>query len=655
MKKVLVLGAGYGGVIAALRLHKKLKRRKDVEITLIDQNNHHTLLTELHEVAGNRVEEDAVLIPLRRVFQYTKVNVVRDRIVKIDYDKQEVSSEHAVYAYDYLILAFGSEPAYFGIEGMEEHGLTLWSHSDAVRIKEHIASRFALAKDEHDPVKRRQLLTFVVGGGGFTGIEMVGELARWKDELCYEHGIRRSDVRLIVIEALPKILPVLSDDLIAKSEAYLTQKLNVEVLTDCRITRVTAESVQINGRDEIPTETMIWTGGVQSNDLVAKSGIPAAKRGRVEVNEYLQTSHENVYAIGDNAAFTTADGFTLPALVEAAMQTGHTAADNIIADIKKQQKHKCKPALHGVMVSIGRWYGVADLMGVKLSGILAIIMKHIINLHYLFEIGGFETCIDYLSHEFMRRRPRRNFVEGHLQIRRPVFFLVPIRIYLGYMWLVSGLRKVNQGWLKQVSLTAKRSAQATGSTSASVATDAAASASTAVVDTVASASTAVADAVASASTAVADTVASASTAAADAVASASTAAVEATGRSLMNLVGQLTPDWYAWILENFIVPNAMIFQWVVVLTELGLGIAFVTGTFTFLAGIVSVGMNINFLLSTGLYDYWYIMASIAVMAGAGRIWGLDYYIMPYLMRQWRYFVRNKWVRIFLFESNKLDG
>ena len=623
MKRVLVLGAGYGGVVAALRLHKKLKRHKDVEITLIDQNDYHTLLTELHEVAGNRVEEEAVLIPLERIFQYTRVKLVRDRIINIDYDKQEVSSAHRTYQYDYLILGFGSEPAYFGIEGMEEYGLTLWSYQDAVRIKEHIHQKFLQARDEQDPVKRRQLLTFVIGGGGFTGIEMVGELARWKDELCSQYGIRRSDVRLVVIEALPKILPVLSDDLIAKAEAYLTEKLNVEVLTECRITKVTAEAVEINGTDLIPTESMIWTGGVQSNQVVAESGLPVAKRGRVEVNEYLQTSYDNVYAIGDNAAFTTADGMTLPALVEAAMQTGQAAADNIIAELKQQQKRKCTPKLHGVMVSIGRWYGVADLMGIKLTGLLAIIIKHLVNLHYLFEIGGFETCIDYLRHEFMRPRPRRNFIEGHLQIRRPVFFLVPLRIYMGYLWLEAGISKFQDGWLERVALTAQRAVDAVGSTSA----------------TVSEVANGVANVVSSASAAV-DTAASASI-------------VGEGGATLMNLIGQHTPNWYAWIIENFIVPNAMVFQWLVVVTEIGLGIAFITGTFTFLASVVSIGMNINFLLSTGLWDYWYIVASFATMAGAGRVWGVDYYLMPYLMRQWRYFVRNKWFKLFLFKDRNI--
>ena len=122
-----------------------------------------------------------------------------------------------------------------------------------------------------------------------------------------------------------------------------------------------------------------------------------------------------------------------------------------------------------------------------------------------------------------------------------------------------------------------------------------------------------------------------------------------TGASIMQLVSDHTPGWYAWFVDTIIVPNSLFFQKIIVLTELGLGLAFITGTFTFIAAIVSIGMNINFLLSTGLNDLWFLMSSVAMLGGSGRAFGVDHYLIPYLMRQWRYFVNNKKIKINLWK------
>jgi len=182
-KKVVIVGAGYAGIEAALTLNKKKKKDK-IEITLIDKNPYHTLLTEIHEVAGNRVSEEAVRIPLRSIFKYTDVNLVLDEIKEFDLDNNTLRSEDNTYHYDYLILAMGSTPNFFGIPGLKEHAFTLWSFEDAVKIREHIKRTFILAEQEKDSEKRKRLLTFVVAGAGFTGVEMIGELAIWVKSLC---------------------------------------------------------------------------------------------------------------------------------------------------------------------------------------------------------------------------------------------------------------------------------------------------------------------------------------------------------------------------------------------------------------------------------------------------------------------------------------
>ncbi|MFT9496705.1 FAD-dependent oxidoreductase [Anaerosolibacter sp.] len=606
MKRVVVLGAGYAGVDAALTLHKKLKN-DDVSISIIDKNNRHTLLTELHEVAGNRVDEESVKIYLDEIFKYTKVNIIQDEITSIDFDGQTLTSDNNTYAYDYLVVGCGSEPAFFGIEGMQENSFTLWSLEDAKKINKHIRTMFQLASKEQNIERRKEYLTLVVGGGGFTGIEMVGELIQWRDVLCKEYNISKNEVRLVVVEAMDKILAVYPQDLIDKAMNYLKTN-GVEVMTNSPVTKVTPDRLEIKDGRVVPTNTLIWTGGVKVSSFVEKIGLPPAERGRgrIAVNEYTQsTAYPNVFLIGDNSFFTEEDGKPLPLLVESAIQTGKSAGKNIANLIHHKPLETCKPKLHGTMVSIGRKYAVAETMGMKTSGLMAMFIKHLVNIHYQFEVAGFEQVIRYLKHQFVHKRKDDNMIKKHLTTETFTFWMVIMRMYLGYMWLMQGIHKYNDGWLSKVSIYAQKAAATA-----------------------------------------ADATAAASTAAAEVTTSASQVAEGAAGAVAqgMNLIGQNTPAWYAWICETIIVPNAMFFQTMIVLTEFGLGIAFLTGTFTFIAAIVSIGMNINFLLSTGLYDYWYIVTSIACLGGAGRAFGLDHYIMPWLMKNWRHFVRNKSIK-----------
>jgi NADH dehydrogenase len=156
-KKVLIVGAGYAGIEAALTLNKK-KKRDNIEITLIDKNPYHTLLTELHEVAGNRISEEGIRIPLKSIFKYTDVNLVMDEITSFDFENNRVSSEKTTYDYDYLILAMGSSPNFFGIQGLKEHAFTLWSYDDAVNIREHIKKCFIFAAQEKDEAEKNVFL-----------------------------------------------------------------------------------------------------------------------------------------------------------------------------------------------------------------------------------------------------------------------------------------------------------------------------------------------------------------------------------------------------------------------------------------------------------------------------------------------------------------
>lgn len=579
VKKIVILGTGYAGVHAAKLLNKKYKNNTNVEITLIGKNPYHTLMTELHEVAGGRVEADSVQISLKRIFSGRRVNVVLDEITAIDFEKKTLASETAKYDFDYLVLGTGSEPAFFGVPGVKENGFTVWSLEDALRIREHIETMFRKAQKERNAEKRKSMLTFVVAGAGFTGIETVGELLEWKEKLCRNYDIDRNEVSLYVVEALDKILPILNDNLIAKSQRYLT-KHGVEILTLSPIVNVEKDYITLKSGKEIKTNTLIWTCGVQASKFASSLGLKTSRAGRIQTNEFMQSvDYSNVYVVGDNS-YLEEDGKGLPQIVETAVQTAETAVSNIISDLENKEKKAHKSNYHGLMVSIGSRYAVASLMGVSMSGWLAMAMKHLVNLHYLFGVAGFNAIWAYIAHEFLDIKEKRSILGGHASKRSHTFWLAILRIYVGIMWFTEAYAKIQEGWLKEIKIPMF-----------------------------------MADAASSASLAEGATAAPAAVTAPPIL-----SAPPAFFSSFMGLLK----------------PLGMQFQIMVVVAELCIGLALIAGLFTFLASAASVFFCLNFILSAmfGWDKVWFIFAGIACMGGAGRALGLDYYVMPWLKRWW---------------------
>lgn len=583
VKKIVILGAGYAGVEAAKVLSKKFKKDHSVEITLINDNPFQTLLTELHEIAGYRTDKESVMVDLYNVFKATKVNFVRDRIEKIDYEAKTLTSDKEIYKYDYLVIGCGAEPAYFGIEGVQEHGFTIWSLKDALKIRAHVEKSFEIARDERDVSKRKELLSFVVAGAGFTGIETVGELFEWKDVLCEKYGINPGEVSIYNVEAMPSILPILRPSLQKKAADFLTKK-GVKLMTNSPIVKATADGIILKDGQEIKTKTLIWTCGVQGNSFTASTGLTPGKRNRVQVNDYMQSmDKEEVYLVGDNAYYEI-DGKPIPQIVETALQTGECAANNIAAAINKTEKKKFVLNTHGFMVSIGSHYCVAELMGTPMSGFIAMAMKHMVNLHYLWGVGGLRLIWNYLLHEFFHMKNNRSFVGGHLAHRTHTSWLVLLRLYVGVMWLLEGVKKVQEGWLNPANI---KIIQVAGTSGASEAW----------------------------------------------AEGAEGAAAAATPAPIF------AEPWgiYQWFADNIITMNPFLFQSVVVLMEIGIGLALIAGLFTFLASAGSIFLCLNFIISAlGSYDiFWYVFASIALMGGAGGAFGLDYYVQPWIKRWWK--------------------
>jgi len=651
-KNILILGGGYGGIEAARKLAKQYKKRDDITITLIDKHPFHTLMTELHEVAGHRVGPDSVRVSYAKVFGASKVKVVLDTISSVDFEKKQAKSANRTYDYDYLVLGSGAEPEFFGIPGIKENSFTLWSFDDAMKLRYHIDDIFEKAVAEPNRVKRQKMLTFVVAGGGFTGIEMAGELLEWRDAMCAKWIIAKNEVRITVVEALPNILPMLEEDLRDKVAWYMKQH-GVELLTSTPIVGAEPGVVKLKDGSSLETSTFIWTAGVtgckfaETLDLAkgpfgrnlqaAGDGPPKRNRqGRLLVTDEIRSvDHPDVFPVGDNLWFVENEK-PLPQIVETAVQTGETAAHNIIAAIENKTAKKFKSNFHGFMVSVGGRYAVSNAMGIKLSGFFAMAMKHIVNLHYLIGVAGLNQCWEYIKHEFLDRKDTRSFIWGFGEYKTRGYWLLPLRLWLGLMWVFEGINKIGEGWLSWAQGSKSGWMFSAGVTQAGA--DAVTGASEAMGETVAAVDDlfgGAADLFGSVDTgAVADAVSGASDA------GASSSAFEGVWdltKSIFDVNGVVATWFRTTFMDNMVAYLPFqFFQLMVVVVEIAIGCALIGGLFTWWAAVVSIIMCLVFTFS-GLFMWsqvWFIFAGFLMLGGAGRAFGLDCWVVPCFKKWW---------------------
>lgn len=607
-KNIVLIGAGYAGVHAAKKLAKKYKKDKDVTITLIDRHSYHTMMTELHEVAAARVEPTAVQYDLRRLFNRTKVNLVTDNVTNVDHDKKIVTTEHGTYPFDYLILGMGGEPNDFGTPGVAEHGFTLWSWEDAVKLRKHIEDTVTAASRIQDVAKRKAMLSFVVCGSGFTGIEMVGELLEWKTRLAKDNKIDPNEIELSVVEAVPTILNMLDRRDADKAERYMVKK-GIKILKSAPIVEVKSDRIILKSGQELPTHTLIWTAGVKANSDTEEYGMESARAGRLKVNEFMEADGlKDVYVVGDLAYFEENEGKPTPQIVEAAEQTGMTAAKSIISEISGTEKEPYNGKYHGVMVSIGAKYGVAHLGSMHLSGWFAIFMKHMVNLYYFFGIRSGYYMWQYIMHEFFHIKDGRNIFRGWTSRYGNVIWVLPLRVYLGWFWIDEALSKIygESTWDKVNFSHLGRLFNGIGKDSWLTATT-----SKMPFDWLQTAATS----------------------------GASQAAGDKAGEAAQNVtvpILQHMPGWFKWIMQ-LLLPNldvALFMQKVVPFIELAIGLAILAGLFTWLASIGSAGFLVMFTFSAmlGWDKFWALPASIAMLNGAGRTFGFDFWVVPWIQK-----------------------
>ena len=635
--KIVIVGAGYAGILTAKKLAKKFKKNDAVTITIINKNPYHTLLTELHELAANRVNEESIRASLKKIFAYRKVNVELDTVTSFDFEKKLVIAERKNYEYDYLVLSAGSKPTFFGVPGAEQHSFQLWTYNDALNIRQHIHNTFSKASRITDPKEKKKQLTFFIVGAGFTGVEMAGELAEYVPIISDKFEIDCNDVNINIVDILDRMIPNLPVELSKRAEKRLN-KMGVNVILNSNVCEVGPDYLKIMQYGkciQYETHTVIWSAGIESADITGKAAevLESGSRNRIKTDAYLRSvSESNVFVIGDNMLYTPkGEEEAVPQVVENCEQSAATAAHNLSCSITGKGKMKeYKPSFHGFMVSIGGRYGLARIgfpnHMINLPSFLAMFVKHFVNIIYFTQILGWNKVYSYMTHEFFTIRNCRSFVGGHFSNRTPSFLIVPLRLWLGAVWIFEGVKKVNEGWFGEAKLTEFFSAATAWFNSIlGIAAEGIEAASSA-------------------------------TPAANEAQAAGTAIINwnflglfkvifVSGKEFANSIlndfaFKLDVPLINWFIDEVILSGdtiQIIMQSGIIITEILIGLALIGGLFIFPAAGMSLILLFMFICTTGVYlsNFWMIFAGIAILICGGRIFGFDYYVIPWLKERWK--------------------
>nr|WP_250886521.1 NAD(P)/FAD-dependent oxidoreductase [Bacillus sp. SM2101] len=387
--KIVILGAGYGGLMTTVRLQKYLGVN-EAEITLINKNSYHYESTWLHEASAGTLHHDRVRYPINNVIDNRKVNFIQDTVVEIKREEKLVVLENNEITYDYLVVGLGFESETFGIKGLKEHAFSIANINAARRIREHIEYQFA--NYNNDSEDRDERLTIVVGGAGFTGIEFVGELANRIPELCREYDIDEHKPRIICVEAAPTVLPGFDPELVEYAVGHLERK-GVEFKIGTAIKECTTEGIIVAKGDEveeIKSETVVWAAGVRGNSIVENSGFESM-RGRVKVEADLRApGHDDVFIVGDCSLMINEEiNRPYPPTAQIAMQQGETCAKNLAVLVREQgELEQFKPDIKGTVCSLGEDDAIGVVFGKKITGSKASFMKKMVDNRALFLVGG---------------------------------------------------------------------------------------------------------------------------------------------------------------------------------------------------------------------------------------------------------------------------
>ncbi|HEX2107859.1 MAG TPA: NAD(P)/FAD-dependent oxidoreductase [Rubrobacteraceae bacterium] len=376
--KVLVVGGGFGGFTAAKEICQRIRDREDVGVLVVAKDNFFTFWPMVAGIVSSDIDSRNVAQPLRRALITAGASFRRATLREIDHVNKTATVDGGVqFSYDHLVIALGGQPNFFGIPGVEEHALTMRGIEDAEQVRNRVIERFeevSLMRGEIPESK----LTFVVIGGGATGVETASELYNLVHEALEPDypNIDPHRVRIFLLEALDHILPEL-DPALRKAARTRLQNQRIQVRTGAMAEEITDDCVRLKGGDNIPTENVIWTAGNRPNQAVYDLDLPADERNGIKVDEYLRVEdHPGIWAVGDCAAVPNSreeHGQVVPPNAQAAVQEGKAVAKNVLATIDgredEMEPFEYRPL--GQLVELGSDFAVNEVMGVRFTGTLA--------------------------------------------------------------------------------------------------------------------------------------------------------------------------------------------------------------------------------------------------------------------------------------------
>ncbi len=375
-KRVLILGAGFGGLYTALGLEKTVARDPDIRVTIVNRENHSLFTPMLHEVAASDLDMTHIVNPIRKLLKH--VRFFNGEVQAIDLAAKRVTVVHGrqrhahELGYDYLVIALGSTTNFFGLAGLEHRALTIKSLRDAIYLRNHLIDLLEQADFECMAAARPGLLTVVVAGGGFAGAETIAGINDLLRESVrfYQH-LSKEWIRVILVHPGQVILPELGPKLGEYAQKKLAQR-KVEIRLNTKVVRVDDQAVYLSDGSCIPTQTVVWTAGTSPNPLVGT--LPCKQdRGLIVANEYLELPDwPGVWALGDCSSVVDRNtGRSFPPTAQHAVRQGRIVAKNVTAAIRGGSKTAFAFSTLGLLAAIGRRTGVANILGTNFSGFIA--------------------------------------------------------------------------------------------------------------------------------------------------------------------------------------------------------------------------------------------------------------------------------------------
>jgi NADH dehydrogenase len=400
--KVVILGAGYGGLVTAVRLQKKI-RASQMDVTLINKHNYHYITTHLHMPAAGTDHHDNARVSILELIHEDKIHFVKSTVLQIKPEEKQVVLDEGSLSYDYLVVGLGSEMETFGIPGMNEYAMSISSINSVRFIRQHIEYMFAKSKMEP---QRADYLTFVIGGAGFTGTEFVGELADRVPLLCKTYDVNPALVNIVNVEASSAALPLgMPADLVEYGMEVMRRK-GVQYKLSTPIKACTPEGVILGDGTSIRSATVIWSGGIRGNRLLEQAGFEVT-RGRVKVDENLRSlQYPDVFITGDCSIVYAPDGKPYPASAQIAVQQGFNVARNLMNLASNRPLKSFAYDYKGTVASLGKGEAVGILKVKKVKGRVAALLKKVIDARYLLTIGGIPLVLKKLV--FKQKLTRRN-------------------------------------------------------------------------------------------------------------------------------------------------------------------------------------------------------------------------------------------------------